>query len=86
MAGGASTLVECFGIVSARRQAGFRLTARQGGLTSGCPDGMLDGMMTPDAAERQHSLRTAVARYDDLRLRDSVGEADPLTYVGGSAA
>jgi len=47
---------------------------------------MLDGMMTPDAAERQHSLRTAVARYDDLRLRDSVGEADPLTYVGGSAA
>jgi len=47
---------------------------------------MLDGMTTPDAAERQHSLRTAVARYDDLRLRDSVGEADPLTYVGGSAA
>ena len=35
--------------------------------------------MTPDAAERQHSLRTAVARYDDLRLRDSVGEADPLS-------
>ncbi len=30
--------------------------------------------MTPDAAEREHTLRTAVARYDDLRLRDSLGE------------
>ena len=45
----------------------------QGGLTSGYPD----GMVTPEEAERQHTLRTATARFDDLRLRDTLG-ADPL--------
>src|SRR6266704_924979 len=29
-------------------------------------------MTTPDGAERRYSLRTAVARFDDLRERDSL--------------
>jgi hypothetical protein len=32
-------------------------------------------MMTPDHLERQHTLTTATARYEDLRLQDSL--ADP---------
>ena len=39
-------------------------------LTSGQPDGMVAGMTTPDALDRQHTLATAVARYDDLRMRE----------------
>ncbi|GAA4577366.1 hypothetical protein [Planotetraspora kaengkrachanensis] len=30
-------------------------------------------MYTPDSAERDHTLRTAVARYDELRVRESLG-------------
>ena len=35
-------------------------------------------MTTPEAAERQHTLRTAVARFDDLRLRDTLA-SEPLS-------
>src|SRR2546421_8247184 len=33
-------------------------------------------MATPDEVERQHSLRTAVARYDALRHRDALADPD----------
>jgi hypothetical protein len=32
-------------------------------------------MITPDEVERLHSLRTAVARYDDLRHREALAPA-----------
>jgi hypothetical protein len=38
-------------------------------LTSSCPDAQSDAI-TPHSLERQHTLATAVARYDDLRARD----------------
>jgi hypothetical protein len=44
-------------------------------LTSGCPDEDRQGMTSPAELSAQHTLRTAVARYDDLRVRDSL--ADP---------
>lgn len=31
-------------------------------------------MTTPDELERQHTLQTAVARYDDLRMREALGD------------
>lgn len=31
-------------------------------------------MHTPDALEREHTLRTAAARYDELSTRDALGE------------
>jgi len=31
-------------------------------------------MTTPEEAERGHSLRTAVARFDELRLRDTLAQ------------
>jgi hypothetical protein len=36
-------------------------------------------MTTPDALDRQHTLATAVARYDELRMRDLLapGAAEP---------
>jgi hypothetical protein len=36
-------------------------------------------MTTPDALDREHTLATAVARYDDLRMRDLLapGLAEP---------
>jgi hypothetical protein len=33
---------------------------------------MVADMTTPDALEREHTLATAVARYDELRLRDAL--------------
>jgi hypothetical protein len=33
--------------------------------------------MTPDDLEREHTLRTAVARYDELRTQDSLASDDP---------
>jgi hypothetical protein len=38
-------------------------------LTSGLPDEEGEGM-TPASLEREHTLATAVARYDELRTRD----------------
>jgi len=40
---------------------------------------MVAGMTTPDALDREHTLATAVARYDELRMRDLLapGAADP---------
>jgi hypothetical protein len=37
-------------------------------------------MTTPDAQDRQHTLATAVARYDELRMRDLLapGAAEPV--------
>lgn len=35
-------------------------------------------MTTPDALEREHTLQTAVTRYNDLRMREALGE-DGLT-------
>jgi hypothetical protein len=32
-------------------------------------------MTTPDALEKQLTLRQAVGRYDDLRMRESIGQA-----------
>ncbi len=32
-------------------------------------------MPTPDRLEREHTITTAVARFDDLRARDSLAEA-----------
>ncbi|WP_155371083.1 hypothetical protein [Catellatospora vulcania] len=32
-------------------------------------------MTTPDALEREHTLQTAVTRYNDLRMREALGEA-----------
>jgi hypothetical protein len=39
--------------------------------------------MTPDQLEREHTLRTAVARFDELRTQDSLASDDDL---GGAAA
>jgi len=39
-------------------------------LTSGQPDAKGEAMTTPASLERQHTLATAVARYDELRMRD----------------
>ena len=39
-------------------------------LTSGQPDVKGGAMTTPASLERQHTLATAVARYDELRMRD----------------
>jgi hypothetical protein len=39
-------------------------------LTSGCPDVKGGAMTTPASLERQHTLATAVARYDELRVRE----------------
>lgn len=39
---------------------------------------MMGLMHTPDALEREHTLRTAVARYDELRAQDALAEP-PLT-------
>jgi hypothetical protein len=35
-------------------------------------------MSTVESAEREHTLQTAVIRYDDLRMRDSLG-VQPLS-------
>lgn len=32
-------------------------------------------MTTPDELEREHTLQTAVARYNDLRMREALDEA-----------
>lgn len=34
-------------------------------------------MSTPDTQEARHTLMTAAARYDELRLRDALGDGDP---------
>ena len=34
-------------------------------------------MTTPDELERQHTLVTATARYNDLRMRDALSAMDP---------
>jgi hypothetical protein len=55
---------------------------RQAPLTSGQPDDMLVGVTTPDELERQVTLRVAVARYDELRLRDSLSSDPDRDEVG----
>jgi hypothetical protein len=54
---------------------------RQVGLTSSRLDGKVGRMSTPDELEQQHTLTTATARYDDLRMRDAVA-----TMAGGDGA
>lgn len=43
--------------------------------------------MTPDSLESQHTLATAVARFDELRARDilAAGEPDPEPVTPGSS-
>jgi len=36
---------------------------------------MVAGMTTPDALDREHTLATAVARYDELRMREALAPA-----------
>ena len=38
---------------------------------------MVGGMTTPDTLDRDHTLATAVARYDELRMRDLLAPAAP---------
>ncbi|GAA4883215.1 hypothetical protein [Actinomycetospora straminea] len=40
--------------------------------------------MSPDELEREHTLRTAVARFDELRTQDSLASDEPDD--GGAAA
>jgi hypothetical protein len=48
-------------------------------LTSGQPDVKGGAMTTPASLEQQHTFATAVARYDELRMRDLLtpGPDDP---------
>ncbi|HKG51169.1 MAG TPA: hypothetical protein VKB14_12080 [Actinomycetales bacterium] len=43
-------------------------------------------MTTPEDVERQHTLLTATARFDELRLRDTVapagGDPEPFEHAG----
>lgn len=52
-------------------------------MTSGALDAIVVGMSTPDELERQHTLQTAVARYDTLRTHDALAspndEGEPPT-------
>ena len=40
-------------------------------------------MPTPDSIEREHTLATAVARYNDLAVRDAVASAGPGEQASG---
>ena len=40
-------------------------------------------MTTPDEVEQQHTLVTATARYNDLRMRDALAAMDPDTATPG---
>jgi hypothetical protein len=42
-------------------------------------------MFTPDSAEREHTLRTAVARYDELRVRETLGSPADEDFDGPDA-
>jgi hypothetical protein len=44
------------------------------------------GAMTPDSLEAQHTLATAIARYDELRTRDMLASAATDMTVAGVAA
>ena len=40
-------------------------------------------MTTPDELEQQHTLVTATARYNDLRMRDALSAMDPDAHTPG---
>lgn len=71
-----------------------RDTLRQASLTSRRADVHSGAMSTPDELEREFTIRTAAARYDELATRDALAcavgeeglpEADSLPFVRDEA-